>query len=173
MNTSILFSEEQIQQKVHELARQINQTYGKSDILAIGILKGAFVFYTDLLKLLEQNIACDFCSVSFYGAGRKAFSEAILSLDVKTSVKGKKVLLIDCIADYGHSISFIKKHLEQRKPHSIKTAVLITKPASLRNTQIDFRGFEVEQDVFVIGYGIDYNNKGRSLKHFAQLNDLI
>ncbi len=172
MNTSILFSEEQIQKKVADLAQQINKTYGQNEILAIGILKGAFIFYTELLKLLKQKITCDFCSVSFYGSGKQAFSEATLSLDIKTPVKGKKILLIDCIADYGHSLVFIKKHLEKREPHSIKTAVLLVKPASLRNTQIEFKGFEVEQDAFVIGYGIDYNNKGRNLKHFAQLNDL-
>ena len=172
MNTSLLFSEKQIQKKVQELAQQIKDTYGESEFLAIGILKGAFIFYTDLLKNLEKGVSCDFCSVSFYGHSKKASSEAILSLDVKTPIKGKKILLIDCISDYGHSIDFIKKHLEQRNPHSIKTAVLITKPAALKNIQIDFKGFEVEQDVFVIGYGIDYNNKGRNLKYFAQLNEL-
>lgn len=171
MNTSVLFSEEQIQKKVGELARQINSAYGESEVLAIGILRGAFVFYTELLKQLEQNISCDFCSVSFYGGGKRASSSATLSMDIKSPVQGKKVLLIDCIADYGHSLNFVRKHLEQRKPQSIKTAVLIVKPAALKNSQIDFKGFEVAQDVFVIGYGIDYNNKGRALKHFAQLND--
>ena len=172
MNTSILFSEDQIQKKVQELARQIDSTYGKNKILAIGILKGAFVFYTELLKHLKQEITCDFCSISFYGPSKKASSEASLSLDIKSSIKGGKILLIDCISDYGHSLNFIKKHLKQREPHSIKTAVLIVKPAALKNTSIDFKGFEVEQDVFVIGYGIDYNNQGRNLRYFAQLNDL-
>lgn len=172
MKTSTLFSEKQIQKKVHELAQQINKAYGRDKVLAIGILKGAFIFYTELLKLLEQEITCDFCSVSFYGAGKKASPEAALSLDIKTPVKGKKILLIDCIADHGHSIDFIKKHLKQREPHSIKTVVLITKPAALKNTHIDFKGFEIEQDVFAIGYGIDYNNRGRNLKHLVQINDL-
>lgn len=172
MNTSILFSEKQIQQKIHEMAKEINKTYGNSSIIAIGILKGAFMFYTELLKHLEQDILCDFCSVSFYGPSKRASAEAALSLDVKTPVKGKKILLIDCIADYGHSLNFIRQHLERREPQSIKTAVLLVKPASLKNSQIDFKGFEVEQDSFVIGYGIDYNNNGRGLKHFAQLNDL-
>ena len=171
MNTSILFSEKQIQQKIHELAGQINTAYGNSEILAIGILKGAFMFYTELLKQLEQDISCDFCCVSFYGPSKTASPEAILSLDITSPVKGKKILLIDCIADYGHSINFVKKHLEQRAPHSIKTAVLVVKPAALKNSSIDFKGFEVEQDSFIIGYGIDYNNIGRSLRYFAQLND--
>ena len=172
MNTSLLFSEEQIQKKVQDLARQINDSYGKSEVLAIGILKGAFIFYTELLRHLKQEITCDFCSISFYGPHKKASSEAGLSLDIKSSIKGKKILLIDCISDYGHSLNFIKNHLEQREPHSIKTAILIVKPAALKNTSIDFKGFEVEQDIFVVGYGIDYNNQGRNLRYFAQLNDL-
>lgn len=171
MNTSILFSEEQIQSKIHKIADQVNKTYGNSKILAIGILKGAFIFYTELLRSLDQEISCDFCSVSFYGSSTKASSEANLSLDVTTPIKGKKILLIDCIADYGHSINFVKERLEQRKPESIKTVALIVKPAAVKNCSIDFKGFEVEQDVFVIGYGIDYNNKGRHLKYFAQVND--
>jgi len=125
-----------------------------------------------LLKHLEQEITFDFCSISLYGPSKKVSSEANLSLDIKSSIKRKKILLIDCISDYGYSLNFIKKHLEQREPHSIKTAVLIVKPAALRNTSIDFKGFEVEQDVFVVGYGIDYNNQGRNLRYFAQLNDL-
>ena len=172
MNTSILFSEQQIQQKIKDLAGQINSFYKGSEILAIGILKGAFMFYTELLKHLEQDISCDFCAVSFYGPSKKASSEATFSLDIASPVKGKNILLIDCIADYGHTLEFVKKHLEQRSAKSIKTAVLITKPIALKNSSIDFPGWTVDQDVFVVGYGIDYNNYGRSLRHFAQLNDM-
>ena len=171
MNTSILFSEKQIQQKVQELAQQINQTYGKGELLAIGILKGVFMFYTDLLTHLEQDITCDFCAVSFYGSSKKASSEASVSLDVKSSIEGKNILLVDCIADRGHSIEFVKKHLKQRKPASIRTVALITKPYAAKVSQIDFKGFTVDQDVFVIGYGIDYDDQGRNLNYFAQLND--
>lgn len=172
MKTSLLFSEKQIQNKIQTLARQINETYGKSEILALGILRGAFIFYTDLLKFLKQDVICDFCSVSFYKGRKKTSTESMLSLDIKTPVKGKQVLLIDCVADHGSSINFIKKHLEQRQPQSIKTVALITKPMALKNTKIDFKGFKIEQDVFVIGYGVDYNQEGRNLKYFAQLNDL-
>lgn len=171
MNTSVLFTEKQIQTQVKNLAQQINDSYGTSEVLAVGILRGAFVFYADLLKQLKMNLSCDFCSVSFYGAGSKASLEATLDMDIKSSVKGKQILLIDCVADQGHSLNFIKKHLEQRQPQSIKTAVLLVKPVALKNSQIDFKGFEIKQDIFVIGYGIDYNNNGRSLRYFAQLND--
>ena len=172
MKLSPLFSTEEIQKEVHKIAKQINQTYGSGEITAIGILKGAFIFYTDLLKQLEQNIICDFCSVSFYGQSKKASSSAFLSLDIKTPIKGKQVLLIDCIADYGYSLNFIKKILEQREPQSIKTACLIVKPQALKNTSIDFKGFQAEQESFIVGYGIDYKNQGRNLNYLAQLEDL-
>ncbi|MCZ0932867.1 MAG: phosphoribosyltransferase family protein [Oligoflexia bacterium] len=169
MKLSPLFSSEEIQKEVHKIANQINQVYGNSETVAIGILKGAFIFYTDLLKQLEQNITCDFCSLSFYGQSKKAHSSAFLSLDVRTPIKGKQVLLIDCIADYGYSLNFIKKILQQRGPQSLKTACLIAKPQALKNTTIDFRGFQAEQESFIIGYGIDCKNKGRNLNYFAKL----
>ena len=171
MKLNPLFSAKDIQKQVLEIARQINQAYGTSEIVAIGLLKGAFIFYTDLLKELEQNIICDFCSLSFYGDSKKAQSSAVLSLDIKTSIKKKQVLLIDCIADYGHSLNFIKKILEQREPQSIKTACLITKASALKNTTIDFKGFQVKQEAFIVGYGIDYKNKGRNLNYLAELKE--
>ena len=172
MKLTPLFSKEEVQKQVQEIAKQINQVYGASEIIAIGILKGAFIFYTDLLKQLEQSIICDFCSLSFYGQSKKASDSAVLSLDIKIPIKGKQVLLIDCIADHGHSLNFIKKILSQREPKSIKTACLIVKPQALKNTVIDFKGWQIEQESFIVGYGIDYKNKGRNLSHLAQLEDL-
>lgn len=172
MKLSPLFSKEEIQKKVQKIAQQINQTYGNKEIVIIGVLKGAFIFYTDLLKQLEQNIICDFCSLSFYGTSKKASSSGFLSLDIKTSIKEKHVLLVDCIADHGHSLNFIKKILEQRSPQSIKTACLIVKPQALKEINIDFKGFQVEQESFIVGYGVDYKNQGRNLNYFSQLEDL-
>lgn len=168
MSHSVLFSEKQIQNKIQQLAKQVNDFYGKDELLAIGILTGAFRFYTDLLKQLEQDIRCDFCSVSFYGSSQTASAEASLSYDVKSPVKGKRILLIDCIADHGHSIHFVKQHLKNRQAKQVKTIALITKPKALQKTTIDFKGFSVKQDVFVMGYGIDYNSEGRELNYFSQ-----
>jgi len=169
---SLLFSEKHIQEKVKTLADQINTYYGSKNILVIGILKGAFVFYSDLLKYLNSNLICDFISISYYGGSKRASSEATINLDVSQKIKNQNVLLIDCIVDYGHTIEAAKKHIQQRQPESIKTVALITKPAAHTVTTIDFSGFQVEQDVFVIGYGIDYKNYGRHLPYFAQLIEL-
>ena len=79
---------------------------------------------------------------------------------------------MDCISDYGHTLNFVKKHIEDREPKSLKSTVLITKPAARKNTAIDFSGFQVAQDTFVVGYGIDYKNQGRQLNYFAQVSDI-
>ena len=172
MNLEPLFSQEEIQKKVQDLSQQINQSYGSQELLAVGILKGAFVFYSDLLKQLSANLLCDFCSLSFYGHSKKAAPSATLSLDVHTEIQDKDILLVDCISDHGHSFQFIKDILQARKPRSIKTACLLVKPQALKNTQIDFKGFDIPQDSFVVGYGLDYNNEGRNLDYIAKLKDL-
>ena len=172
MRHSRLFSEDDIQKKVRILADEINKFYGSKDILAIGILKGAFVFYSDLLQYLSKNVICDFISISYYGHSNKASTEATINLDVTQKIKDKNILLVDCIIDHGYTIEAAKKHIQQRNPASIHTAALITKPAAHKNTQIDFSGFQVEQDVFVIGYGIDYQNQGRNLPYFSQVVEI-
>lgn len=172
MKTVLLFSQKEIDEQVKELAAQINNCFGTNDLLAIGILKGAFVFYTNLLRQLKANVICDFCSVSFYGDKLEAGEEPSFTLDIQTAVKGKNILLVDCISDHGYSLNFIRRRLEERKPKSIKTVALIVKPLALKSTVIDFKGFEVDQDVFVVGYGIDYKNQGRHLNHFAQVSNI-
>ena len=172
MKSSLIFSEADIQKKISELAKEINEFYGSEEILAIGILNGAFIFYAELLKHLGHNVICDFCSISYYGNSNKSSKEATIDFDISQEIKDKNVLLVDCIIDYGYTIEFAKNHIQQRKPKSIHTVSLITKPAAHKNTKIDFSGFKVEQDVFVIGYGIDYRNQGRNLPYFAQVVEL-
>lgn len=172
MNTSLLFSEKQIQERLKSLTQQINSSFGQKELVAVGILKGAFVFYTELLKHLKQDIVCDFCCVSFYGSGKKASLEAQLSLDVQSPVNGKQVLLIDGIADHGHSLRFVKNLLLEKGVADVKTAVLVAKPRALQTGIVDFKAFEVSQESFVLGWGLDYNQKGRSLRDLVQLNEL-
>jgi len=169
MNLEPLFSKKEIADKVEEMALEINHFYGSKELIVIGILKGAFVFYADLLKNLKQDIVCDFCSVSFYKGKKKSNNLARLDLDIRTLIKDKDVLLVDCISDTGQSFGFVKKILEQREPRSLKTASLVVKPQALKDTSIDFKGFEVPQGCFVVGYGIDYRNENRQLDHFVKV----
>ena len=172
MKTFPIFSEKEIQAKVKELAEEINKKYGKKELLVIGLLKGAFVFYSDLIKQLTTTTICDFCSLSFYGDSTKAQFETYLSLDVALSIKDKDVLLVDCIADGGSSLKYMQDHILKRQPKTLSSVVLLCKPAARKKVKIDFEGFSVDQDSFIVGYGIDYKEQGRNLPYFAQVEDL-
>ena len=172
MKTSLLFSEKQIKAKVMELAKQINLKYGKEEVIAVGILKGCFVFFSDLIKYLTTDTICDFCSVSFYGQSIRAKQTANLSLNISQPIQDRHILLIDCIADHGHSLKYMQDHILRHKPKSLTSVVLISKPAAQKNASIDLCGFQVDQDVFIVGYGIDYKEEGRALPYLAQLEDL-
>ena len=172
MKTSLLFSEKQIEARIKELADQINRKYGTEEVLAVGILNGAFIFFSDLIKQLKTDTVCDFCAVSFYGGARKSEGEGRLTLDISETVKNRHVLLVDCIADYGYSLSYIQDHIRRRGPKSLTSVVLVSKAAAKKKAVIDFSGFQVDQDVFVVGYGVDYKEEGRDLPYLAQLEDL-
>ncbi|MCY4512850.1 MAG: hypoxanthine phosphoribosyltransferase [Bdellovibrionales bacterium] len=172
MKTSLLFSEKQIEAQVAELAKQINLKYGTEEVIAVGILKGCFVFFSDLIKHLTTSTICDFCSVSFYGQSIRAKQTASLSLNMSQPIQDKHILLIDCIADHGYSLKHMQDHILRHKPKSLTSVVLISKPEAHKTASIDFSGFRVDQDVFVVGYGIDYKEEGRSLPYLAQLEDL-
>ena len=172
MNTFPVFSKEQIEKKLVEIAQKINEHYGKEEVLAIGILKGAFVFYSDLLKHLTCPVICDFCCVSFYGNSAEAKSEAYLSLDISHTVKDRHVLIVDCIADCGNSLKYVRDHLARRQPKSLASAVLVSKPRASKSLDIEFSGFQVDQEAFIIGYGTDYKEQGRNLDYLAQVEDI-
>ena len=154
-----------------EMASAINRRRGAGeDLTAVGVLKGAFVFYAELVSRLKSDVICDFCAVSFYGGDITAQREPSLTLDIQTNIRGKSVLLIDCIADRGLSLRFLAKRLQEREPKSLKTAALLVKPAA--ENIVDFKGFSIDQDVFAVGYGIDYKEKGRNLNHIAQVSNI-
>ena len=171
MKTSPLFSQKEIERRIDEIAGAVNLWRGAGEeVTAVGVLKGVFVFYSELVRRLKSDVICEFCAVSFYGGEITAQREPALSLDIQTHIRGKHVLLIDCIADRGLSLRFLSKRLQEREPKSLKTAALLIKPAA-RNI-VDFKGFSIDQDVFAVGYGIDYKEKGRNLNHIAQVSNI-
>lgn len=172
MKTSLLFSAKQIEVQVEKLAKQINLKYGSEPVVAVGILKGCFVFFSDLIKHLTTNTICDFCAVSFYGHSIRAKQKASLSLNMSQPIQDKHILLIDCIADHGHSLKYMQDYIFQHNPKSLTSVILISKPEAHKNATIDFSGFQVDQDVFVVGYGVDYKEEGRNLPYLAQVEEL-
>ncbi len=170
MTPEILISEERIRQRVAELAAQISADYaGVDDLLLIGILKGAFIFLADLSRAMTVPRSVDFLALSSYGK-RGAFQSGLrLVMDLRESVEGKHVLVVEDIVDSGHTLDYILRLLGARRPASLKTCSLVQKPArTMVDVSIDYLGFEIP-DVWVVGYGLDFKDQFRTLPYIGSI----
>jgi len=159
----ILFSEEQIQEKVRELASTISKHYAGKKILCVGLLTGAFVFVSDLLRHLTVPYEVDFMVVSSYGKGTETTGSVKLKKDLSIDPQGRHVLIIEDLIDTGHTLAWIKDHLRMKKCASVEIVCLLDKKA--RRTcavEVDYVGF-ICPDEFVIGYGMDFADEYRCL----------
>lgn len=166
----ILISQQEIQQRVVALGQQISADYLDSDhLLLLGLLRGSVMFITDLMRQIQRPLTMDFMSVSSYnGAESSGFIR--IDSDHKTNIRGWDVILIDDIVDSGFTIHTIHKLLLDRHPRSLKTCALLDKAAKHRvEIQIDYCGFEIP-DYFVVGYGLDIDEKGRNLPYIASVD---
>ncbi|MCX7675421.1 MAG: hypoxanthine phosphoribosyltransferase [Bdellovibrionaceae bacterium] len=162
-------SADQIKKRVSELAREIEKHYKGEPFVAVCVLKGSFMFYSDLTRELSNcDMECEFLSVSSY-AGTESTGEVKIHLDLGHSIANKHVLLIEDIVDTGLTMVFLRNWLQQRQPKSLKLATLLFKPDSLKTKiDLDFVGFKIPSD-FVVGYGLDYQGYYRNLPHIAQV----
>ena len=164
--------EKKIAERVSEMAKEITKIAAKEPLICVCVLKGSFVFYSDLIRAVQADVVCDFLGVSSYGSGMQSSGEVKLTLDLNTSIEGKNVLIIEDIVDTGLTMEFLKKTLLLRKPKSLKTAALLLKPDSLKvDTKVDFVGFKIQND-FVVGYGLDYQGYYRNLPFIAQVSNM-
>lgn len=158
-----------IREEIKRLGRHISRDYSNNDLLVIGILKGAWVFMADLVREILISVECTFIKVSSYGYLTKSSGNIILEWGVNEDIKGKDILLVDCIADTGISLDFVKKYLIMKSPKSIKTCVLLNKQVKkLDGFAIEYVGFDVP-DCFFVGYGLDYKNRFRELSYIGIL----
>ena len=174
IKTSILINEKQIQKRVQELAEDLNKKFKNQQIVAIGILKGSFSFYSDLIRSLTCRVLCDFCIASRYGKREEPSNEAKLILDTDLNISGRHVLLIEDIVDRGITLNFLQSHFKTRDPLSLTTVTLIAKSKEHweKSCQLDYVGFEVEKSSFLVGYGLDYQEKFRHLPYIAEIKNL-
>jgi len=164
----ILVTQEQIEQRVAELARQINQDYASVERLyIIGILKGAFIFLADLTRHLTIPHAVDFMALSSYGKTTVSGAVRIL-MDVREPLEGQHVLIVEDIVDSGHTLNYLTHLINNRKPASLRTCVLVRKQRNGIDVTVDYRGFTIP-DVWVVGYGLDYADRFRTLPYVAEL----
>lgn len=165
----ILFTEEQIKVRVEELGKQISADFKGEDIVVIGLLKGCFMFIADLMRAIDTNVAVDFMVVSSYGSGVVSSGEIKVRKDYSIDIEGKNVLVIDDILDTGRTLAFVKDYLIVKSPKTIKLCTLLDKPErKTSKVEVDYVGFSVP-DEFVVGYGLDYDEKYRNLPFIGVL----
>lgn len=165
----VLLTEAEIQQKVAEMARRISADYEGKNPLLVGILKGAVLFCADLFRAISVPAAIDFMAVSSYGASTRSSGVTRILKDLDQGLEGRHVLLVEDIVDTGLTLRYLREYLGNRGPASLRVAVLLDKP-SRRQVQVDvdYRGFEIP-DEFVVGYGLDFNERYRNLPYIGVL----
>lgn len=165
----ILIPEEEIRGKVQELGRQITQDYVGKDLLVLGILKGAVIFMSDLLRAIDLPIQIDFMSISSYGDSRKSSGIVKIIKDLDQNISGRDLLIVEDIMDSGQTLQFLKDLLQARGPASIKVCTLLDKPSCrVADIHPDYCGFTVP-DEFIVGYGLDCAEQYRNLSYIATL----
>jgi len=166
-----LIAEEELQQRIRELAEEIDRDYATSeDLLCIGILKGSVFFLVDLLRHVQKPLAIDFFQTSSYGSSTQP-GEVRIRKDLDTFVRGRDILLVEDIVDTGYTLRTILDLLKFRGAKSVKLCALLDKVSARKvDVQIDYRGFEIE-DKFVIGYGLDLDELYRNLPYIGYIED--
>jgi len=167
----ILLTEEELQDKIRELAKRITEDYRDRDVLLVGVLKGAFILMSDLARQIALPVEFDFMAVSSYGSATRTSGVVRILKDLDFEISGRHVLLVEDIIDSGLTLLYLLKYLWTRKPASLEVCALMRK-AGIQKVAIDVRyeGFEIPP-VFVVGYGLDYMQKYRNLPYVAVLKD--
>lgn len=165
----ILIPEVKLQARLNELAQEINHDYHGKEITAVCILKGSFIFFSDMIRRLDTPLTCEFLGVSSYGNKTVSSGEVKVTLDINEPLSGKHVLIFEDIVDSGLTVKYITDQLRARKPASLKTCSLLMKPESLKcEVEVDYLGFNVGPE-FIVGYGIDYAGRFRELPYIGYI----
>ena len=166
-----LISSERIQERVRELAGEIERDYPPDDeIHLVGVLKGGFMFMADLIRGMSARVTLDFIAVSSYAQSTRSSGEVRLLKDLDSGLEGRHVIIVEDIVDTGLTLTYLQDILRARAPKSLRTACLLSKPSRRQvDVNVDYVGFTIE-DHFVVGYGLDYAEKYRNLSYIAVLN---
>ena len=165
-----LISERRIAERVEELARQISSDYAEvDDLLLVGVLRGAFIFLADLARRLDVPCSVDFMALSHYEHGSTPTAGVRLIMDLRVPIADRHVLLVEDIVDSGETLAYLRRMLEARRPASLKICALTRKPDRLiSEVRLDYVGFDIP-DAWVVGYGLDYDNRFRALPYIGVL----
>ncbi len=165
-----LIDAETIQKRIKELGSQITTEYQGRDVVVVCVLKGSFVFTSDLVRAIDLPLSVDFLALRSYGDGTESSGVVQITSDLTKPIEGKDVIVVEDIVDTGLTMAYMLQNLEAKRPRSVRLASLLHKPARTRvPVKIDYLGFTIE-DVFVIGYGLDYAERYRNLPYLGVLD---
>ena len=169
----VLFSEEQLRTRVQELGEQISADYYGKDPVLISVLRGSFVFMADLARQVQPYCRVDFMAVSSYGSGTKSSGQVNIQKDLTESIEGKDIIVVEDILDSGNTLYYLLQVLQARHPASVKLVTLLDKPERrAKPITADYVGFTVP-DEFVVGYGLDYDERYRNLPYIGVLKPRV
>ncbi len=169
----VLVTEEEIRAKVKELAKRISEDYKDKELLLVGILKGAFMFLADLSRELTIPVQFDFIAVSSYGSVSKSSGVVRILKDLEADIEGRHVLIVEDVIDTGLTLNYLIRNFKVRRPATLEICALLSKPEVQRvSLNIKYLGFSIPAK-FVVGYGLDFAEKYRNLKHVATLKTKV
>ncbi len=167
----ILIPDIKIRARVQEMAQEISHDYRGKEITAICILKGSFIFFSDMIRNIDLSMTCEFLGLSSYGNKTTSSGEVKVTLDLNEPIAGKHVIIFEDIVDSGLSLQYIQQSLIARRPASVRTCALLFKPDNLQTeVSVDYTGFKIGKE-FVVGYGMDFAGKYRELPYIGYLDN--
>ena len=167
-----IVTQEEMRARIKELGKQIANDYTGKDLVLIGVLKGAYAFYADLARAIRIPLRVDFLIVTSYGGQSKTSGKVKVITELTEDIKGKDVLLVEDIVDSGLTVQYLIKTLTKHKPRSVKVCTLLSKPERRTiDVSLEYIGFKIPNK-YVVGYGLDYQQKYRNLPYLAVLDDM-
>ena len=163
----VIITQEQISRRAAEIGRMIEEDFEGQEVVLVGILKGAVMWMADIMKNVNLDVTIDFMALSSYGSSTRSSGIVQINKDLDADVKGRNVIIIEDIVDSGTTLSYLKIYLENREARSVKICTLLDKPEGRRtDIDVDYIGFAVD-DRFIVGYGLDYDQKYRNLPYIG------
>lgn len=170
---TVLFTAEELDAKVKELGAQITADYQGREPIMVTVLRGSFIFVADLMRAIDLSCTVDFMAVSSYGSGTSSSGQVNIVKDLSENIEGRDIIVVEDILDSGNTLSYLLKILEARRPASITLCTLLDKPSRrTKDVEVAYRGYSIP-DHFVVGYGLDYDEKYRNLPYIGVLKPCV
>jgi len=168
---TVMITQQQINERAAEIGKQIEEDFKGEPIVVVGILRGAVLWMADIMKNTNLDMTIDFMAVSSYGSAKKSSGIVKINKDLDTDIEGKNVIIVEDIVDSGYTLNYLKGYFESRAAKAVKICTLLDKPEGRKvDIDVDYIGFTVD-DRFIIGYGLDYDQKYRNLPYISFLED--